>query len=790
MKQSVAGCWARIGAIVALLLFSAPWAPAQGVGEVTLSGVVRDAQTNEPLDGANVYIEALQTGTVTGSIGTYRLVVPAGTYEVRYSFVGYGTETRTVGLNRSQIVDVALRPDVELEGVTVRATPAAIEAPVLGVARMEIRDLERLPTLLGEVDVTRGLLLLPGVTSVGEGSGGFNVRGGNVDQNLLLLDGTQVFFGSHLFGLFSAFNPDLVENVTLYRGTVPVRYGGRISSVVHVQQRDGRYDRLGVQGTVGLISSRLAVEGPIAGDRLTALVGGRTSYANWLLQLADRAELRGSRAGYADLGGRLTFRPSQRLQMRLSGYLGTDDFRFGADTTYHYDTRNLALRSTFTASDQISTSLDAALSHYAYGFGSVDTALGFDFGAGATHTKVQPGMLWAPGWGTVEAGVALDHFHLQPGLLTPVDGAPMVTIDLDSERAYEASAFAGADVERGRWRIEAGLRYGIWTTLGPARIPVLDPERPRGPNAIVDTLHAGPGDVVARYGGIEPRLAVRFSLGENSSVKAGYSRMRQNIHLLSNTTAPTPIDRWKLSDAHLAPQVGDQVMAGVFGNLGRGFTAAVEAYYRWLHDIPSYRPGASLLLNPFITADLLEGDGRAYGVELLVERPRGTVTGWLSYTLSRTERRAFAQHAVDEVNFGAYYPSDFDRPHDLSVTVAYHESAWATWGFNFVYGSGRPITYPTGVYDLGDLVVPSYTLRNQGRLPAYHRLDLSLTVEAPAIPTGRYRGRWTFAVYNVYARRNAYSVFFRQQPGTRIPQAYRLSTIGTVLPSITYTFEF
>jgi len=279
-------------------------------------------------------------------------------------------------------------------------------------------------------------------------------------------------------------------------------------------------------------------------------------------------------------------------------------------------------------------------------------------------------------------------------------------------------------------------------------------------------------------------------LTEDAAIKAGYSRLRQNVHLLSNTTAPTPIDRWKLSDPLVRPQLGDQVSAGVYGPIGWGITASMEGYYRWLTDVPAYRPGASLLLNPFVAADLLDAEGRAYGVELMLERTVGSFTGTASYAYTRSERRAFANHPAEQVNFGAWFPSDFDRPHDAALFFEYQESEQVAWGINFVFSSGRPITYPTGVYDLGDLVIPSYTLRNQARLPSYHRLDLSLTVQVPKPGTGPFNGRLTVAVYNVYNRRNAYSVFFRQQAGTRIPQAYRLSTLGSVFPSISYSFDF
>jgi len=758
-------------------------------GEVTLSGTVRDAQTEELLIGANVFVPSRQAGVAADERGEYRLTLPPGTYEVRISYVGYETQRVTVQMDRDRVLPVRLVPSGALEEVTVTADDETdIRAPALGVTRLDLRELARLPSFLGEVDVTRGLLLLPGVTSVGEGSGGFNVRGGNVDQNLVLLDGSQVFFASHLFGLFSTFNPDLVDEVTLYRGSIPARYGGRISSVLEVRQRDGRADRFGVRGNVGLVGSRLTLEGPIAGDRLTALVGGRVSYVNWLIRQAERPDLKQSAAGYADLGGLLRFRPSSRFQARLSGYLSADDFRFGADTTYRYDTRNASLRAAYAVSSQVSSTFDAALSTYAYGFESEAPLVGFGYDAEVLHGRLQPAVAWAAPGRTLEGGVAVELFDLSPGRFAPAEGSTLLPIFLERERGVDAGVYLSADVERGRWRGEAGLRYGVWTTLGPATVPIIDPELPRGPAAVVGTETVGSGEVVARYAGLEPRLAVRYAVGEASALKAGYSRLRQNVHLLSNTTAPTPVDRWKLSDTQIRPQVGDQVSAGVAGPVGMGMTVSVEGYYRWLYDLPDYRPGASLLLSEFVAAELLDGDGRAYGAELLVERPAGTVTGRFSYAIARTERRVFSDRPGERVNFGAYYPSDFDRPHDLALTLAFNESAWATWGMNFVYSSGRPITYPTGVYDLGNLVVPSYTLRNQARLPDYHRLDLSLTVDAPR--EGRYRGRWTVALYNVYSRRNAYSVFFRQEPGTRIPRAYRLSTFGSIFPSVTYTFEF
>ena len=764
--------------------------------DAMLTGVVTDASTRQPLADANVFVPALRMGTISDGRGEYRLALPRGSHEVHYSYIGYESQIVRVDLDADATLNVALAPRAELDRVDVVAEgELALDAPVLGISRLQLRDLERLPTLMGEVDVTRSLVMLPGVTTVGEGSGGLHVRGGEADQNLVLLDGMQMFFPSHLFGMFSAFNPDLLESVTMYRGTIPARYGGRISSVVSVRQRDGRGDRLSVSGGTGFVASRVAIEGPLAGERLTGIIGARISHVDWLIRLADRADLKDSSAGYYDLTGQIYLRASDRLQARLSGYLGADSFRFGADTTYNYDSRSLALRTTYAFSRPLSAAVELAASSYRYGFDSEDPLAGFDLSANIEHLRAQPMLIWAPAdtpfdATLVEGGFAIEHYSLLPASLQALEGSVRPSILLEREQGLEMAAYLGADIEWGRWRVDGGLRYASWATLGPGMVPVIDRTAPRGPAAIVDTLFYESGEVTARYAGLEPRLGIRFAVSDAIMLKAGFSRLRQNVHLLSNTTAPTPIARWKLSDPNLPAQIGDQVSAGLQTELPHGFRLTAEGYYRLLEEVPTYRPGASLLLNPFVTADLLSGDGRAYGGELLIERPRGMFTGSLSYTIARSERRAISPRPEEQVNLGRYFPADFDRPHDLAVIFSYNESAWATWGINFVYSSGRPLTQPTGVYDLGDLVIPSYSLRNQARLPAYHRMDLSLTIDAPHIPRGTFRGRWNVTIYNIYARRNAYSVFFRQRPGTRIPQAYRVSTFGTIMPSVSYSFEF
>ena len=779
-----------------------PFRPALGVGLLLvalstgasaqdthlLTGTVADYETKEPLAGATVLVGIRGLGTTTDAQGRFTLPLRADdSFRLQFSYVGYETDYRTVVMRTDRTLTVELSPRQDtIDELTVEAeSDESVMAPLAGVGVVEIEELAGLPQLLGEVDVNRSLLQLPGIASVGEGASGFNVRGGNVDQNLVLLDGSQVFFSSHLFGLFSLFHPDLVDDVTVYKGGVPARYGGRASSVIDVRQRAAEGDRArGVAG-VGLTASRLTLEAPL-GDRASVVVGGRASYLNWMLRLAERAEVKASRASYADFGAKLSVRPSGRVQGALTGYFGGDRFRFGADTTYAYRTANLAASATAVVGPRLSLELGVAGTDYAYGLESDDPTFAFDYRAGVQHAAARVGLVGDLGANqTVEGGVEVGGYRTRPGTLTPGPASPLQPTAVDDERAVEAAAYAATTLGRGGLRATLGLRYSLWTTLGPASVPTLDPD---DPSAVTGAVAYGAGEVVARYGGLEPRVALRYAFGDSTVVKLGYDRLRQYVHLVSNTTAPTAVDRWKLSDPLVRPQVGDQVSATVGRELASGVRLSVEGYYRWLHDLVDYRPGAQLLLNPTLGADLLAGSGRAYGAEVLLRRTTGAVTGWVSYTLSRAERTV--DDRGQRVNFGRPYPADFDRPHDLSVALSWQAAPRFRWGAGFVYGSGRPITYPTGAYRLGDLVVPSYTLRNQARVPDYHRLDLSLSVDEPRRPNATTRGTWTVSVYNLYARRNAYSIFFRQEPGTQIPQPYRLSTLGTVLPSLSYELSF
>ena len=754
-----------------------------------MSGTIRDAATSEPLVGATVYAAVLGRGVTSDREGRYRVAVPVGqAVTLRFSFVGYQTVERAVTAGGAETLDVEL---VELRGeigeVDVEAD-AVRSATISGVNRLDMEELAGLPPFLGEADVNQTILLLPGVSSVGDGASGFNVRGGNVDQNLVLIDGSQVFFSSHLFGLFSAFNPDLVESATVYKGGVPARYGGRVASVIDIRQRDGATDRLRGRANVGTVSSRLSLEGPI-GDRASLIGGARASYVNWMLGLAERADIKQSRTSFGDVGARLDLRPSDAVDAAVSGYYGADSFAFANDTTYGYRSANLSASGAVRLGSGLTLRPAVAATDYAYGLDSGDPLLGFDYSARVRHLSAGLAALAGGRRGTYEAGVAADYYGVEPGSLRPTESSRIQGIQVEDERGVEAAAYVMGSWTRGALAADLGLRYSLWTTLGPGRVPIAPPGGGR-PLAEPEFQEFGAGEVVARYGGFEPRLALRYAAGDDVTVRVGLDRLRQYVHLVSNTTAPSAIDRWVLSNERVRPQVGDQVSAGVAYDAPGGRHLTVEGYYRSLRSLVEYRQGARLLLNPALEDDLVEGRGRAYGLELLLEQRTETLTGWLSYTFSRAERVVDDASLAVPINGARPYPADFDRPHDVSLSLSWEGQPRVRWGANFVYKVGRPITYPTGAYRVGDTVVPSYTRRNQARIPDYHRLDLSLSMVSKHEPGERPRSKWTLAIYNVYARRNAYSVFFRQEPGTVIPQPYRLSTLGAAFPSLSYEFSF
>lgn len=759
---------------------------------IMLSGQVLDAKTGEAIIGATVALEENKKGTVTDENGRFSLQVSQGVYHLTTKAVGKQTDKRRLLVSGNKRVEISLFESTnQLREVVVTAQGVDhnISSLSMGVSRLNISQIKSLPTFLGEVDVVRSVLSMPGVTTVGDGATGFNVRGGGVDQNLILLDDAPVLNSSHLFGFFSAFNPDMVQDVTLYRGGIPAKYGGRVSSVLDVQLKEGNYKSNIVSGGIGLLSSRLMVEGPLVKDKLAFVLAGRGAYPNWLLKQMPDYTVRQSKAQFYDFNLKADYRLSGKDKLSFSGYHSQDAFRLGADTTYRWNTTNGTLAWHHSFNDKLFSTIKAVAGQYQFEVETHKEPNNFLMGAemkfktGKLDFEYQPVALHK-----VSFGAAATWHALQPGTLSPTsESSSLIYVAMLDEQAMEAAAYVEHEYSVSpNLTLLSGLRYSSFYRLGPGDDLVFQNGR-----EAVDTISYGSGKLMQKYGNWEPRISLRYKFGENNSVKLGYNRTAQYLHLITNTTAVSPVDVWKMSNKHLKPQVGDQVSAGYFHNFaGNTIEVSTELYYKKLYNLVEYRDGARLLLNPKLEADLLPGTGTAYGMEVMLRRKEKKLTGWISYTFSRTLRQVNGPTLEEKINNGEYFPSNYDKPHNFSVVVNQRISRVISISANFNYSTGRPVTYPTSVAIVDGFLMVNYSDRNQYRIPDYHRLDASVTFDGNYKRTTNRQSSWVVSVYNVYGRNNPYSVFMKPSFGGKLPQAYRMAVIGAVIPSVTYNFKF
>ncbi|QHT67681.1 TonB-dependent receptor [Rhodocytophaga rosea] len=774
--------------------------------KVRISGYVREKSTAEPVLSATIYVQELKTGTVTDARGFYALVVPSGTYTITYNFIGYQQEKKELTLKTSQTIHVELTDQsIQMNEVTVwgEAADRNVSKPEMSVNRLDIKTIRKMPALMGEVDVVKSLLLLPGVTSVGEASTGFNVRGGSTDQNLILLDDAPVYNSSHLFGLFSVFNPDVVKDVTLYRGGIPSEFGGRISSVLDVTLKEATINKWSGKGGIGLVSNRLALEGPIIPDKLSIIAAARGTYADWILKQVPNQSVKGTQAHYYDTNVKIDYILNERNRISLSGYLGRDVYKLPADsiatvainassTVFRWGNSNATLRWSHAFNSRLFSNVTAVYSNYKSSIINPDGPNAFTLPSGIIYENVKADFnYFASDKHKIDLGASTIRYRIDPGSLKPEPGTVISPVSLTRENAMESALYISDEYNVSpAITVQYGLRYSVFQNLGPGPVYTYQEGMPREVFSIIDTTDYSSGQVTKQYQGVEPRLAVKIGLNPSSSVKLSYNRMRQYIHLISNTTAAAPTDRWKASSRYIKPQIGDQVAVGFFKNFfGNTFETSVEFYYKQIENIIDYKDGASLLLNQTVEADLLAGKGRAYGMELQVKKTIGKLTGWASYTYSRTQISVNGDYPEERINNGAYYPANYDKPHNINMVLTFQKNRRWNLSANFVYSTGRPVTYPESKYVVNGVSIANYYLRNQYRIPDYHRLDISATVDGNHRKNKKWDGSWTFSVYNVYSRDNAFSVFFKAKNGF-LPEAYKLSIFASIFPSITYNFKF
>lgn len=764
------------------------------VGETaTLSGFILDGKTEEPVVGAVVYALNSAKGATSDQDGFYSLEVPIGQQPFRFSYIGYANGVALLDIQSSGSFNMDLYDDVtELTAVTVTAESPDenIQSVTMGVEKLDIKTIKRLPVLLGEADVIKSLMLLPGVTSVGEGASGFNVRGGSVGENLILQDGAEIFNPSHLFGFFSVFNPDLVEDLTLYKGGgIQANMGGRLSSVLDVDLKDGDKEEYHGRGGIGSLMARFAMEGPIEKGKSSFAFGARSSYSDWLLKQYDNINLQKSRAGFYDFNLKVSKEFSDKDNLSLSGYISRDYFQLASDTLFTYGTRMGNVEWNHYFSNSFFSSTRASVGQYFSRLKDDEGNNQFEMKSKINYLTLQQefvnnSLLMHE----FKFGGKLNRYEIFQGDLAPLPGAVNTeVINIPKDLGIEL-AFYAADTWNinDKLSIDLGVRYSMFNQLGPSDVFVYDENLPMTELSIIDTVSYGSGENIVNYGGFEPRVGLRYSFDEKSSIKAGYNRLRQYMHLVSNTAAVTPVDIWQMSNTHIRPAISDQFTVGYFRNFDdNNIEASVELYYKTTDDILDFKGGAELLLNNALEADLLQGQGRARGLEFSLKKKSGKFNGWISYTYSRTEIQATSPFPLESVNNGEWYPANYDKPHNLSIVYTQRLTKRITFSANFLYSTGRPITAPTNVYRIGPYQqFPNYSERNQYRIPDYHRLDLSLTIDKGFAKYKKVKSEWNFSIYNVYARKNAYSIFFNDTS-----QAFRLALLSFV-PSISYNFVF
>jgi hypothetical protein len=780
-------------------------AEAGRTSDAVLRGRIADGGTQEPLTGAVVYDERTKSGASADADGSYSIQLPVGKHKLRVSFVGYEDFYQQVNLVSDGKLNFELfEKSIYLDEFTVTAQRAEVNLTrtQMSFITLDSRTIKQLPGAFGERDIIKSFSLLPGVQSIGEFGTGFHIRGGSADQNLILIEDVPLFNTSHLFGLISIVNPDMVSSVTMMKAGVPARYGERASSVIDIRLSGEIPDKTQLMGGIGLLNSRLLFNTPLFNKKASFALGGRSSYSSWLLQRMPDVDLMNSDAGFYDLSAVFSAEINPKNNFTIFGYQSGDNFSYAGKTDYAYSSMLASFRWNTIVNDRFKFRLSGGASEYDYQVSESDEfspGKAYKLNSGVSYQNMKLHFDYYPQSGrSVDFGVQAFRYEVEPGKLQPHDEESLVKpFSVNNERALEMAAYVNTQLDFGEvWGMELGLRYVHYLQLGPASIFNYNDAFPRTPEFITDTTYYEDNSIVSSYSGFEPRLSLRYMVDETSSLKISYNRNHQFINLISNTSLMTPSDVWKLSDQHLKPLVSNQFAIGYFRNFfNNRLETSVELYYKHLKNLIDYKNGADILLNPHIETDLINAKGYNYGLEFYVNRRAGRLNGWISYTYAVSMRRSDEAFKQDQINENNYFPSNYDRPHNLVINANYDISR--RWRLNavFTYNTGRPVTLPEMHYGFGDHQVVYYSDRNKYRLPDYHRLDISLSFGENLRINRRGKGSWSLSVINVYGRKNPYSVFYQKDVPSELNNyrhysMYQLYIIGRPLPTITYNFSF
>jgi hypothetical protein len=763
-----------------------------------ISGKIIDGKNGEPLPGANLYIDKLKLGTSADKSGKYSIELPVGEYEVKLTYMGYEESVRNINLVSPGNTDFEIfEKSINLSEVTIQSNRAEqnVSRTQMSLVKLDARSIKELPVALGEVDILKSLTLLPGIQSSGEFGTGFFVRGGGADQNLILIEDIPVFNSSHLFGLSSIINSDGISNATLFKAGIPARYGERASSVLDIRLGANNQEKVRVKGGIGLINSKISVNLPFAKNKANLFLGGRTTYSDWLLHKIHDVDLMNSSAGFSDLNGLFVYNINSNNKLSLFGYYSKDRMSIKNADSYNYANLLGSVRWNHVFNNNLFSALVAGFSKYDYytdEFDSLQRDETYKIKTSLLYKTLKYNVTWIPSKNhSVDIGINGMLYNEQPGRLNPYDSLSLIIpIKLASEKAFEYGIYASDNISiTDKLGAEIGLRYSGYEYLGPASVFLYRPSSAKSEETIIDTLHYGKNKSIANYSGFEPRISFRYTINENSSVKLSYNRINQYINIVSNSSVMNPADCWKLSDTYVEPLKCDQYALGYYRNFKNNmFEISIETYYKKLQHIIEYKDGASLLVNQTLDADLLNAKGYNYGVELYIKKNSGRLTGWLTYSYSTSQRRTYSKTASEQVNRNEYYPSVYDKPHNLNLVGNYHISR--RWRFSgaFSYSTGRPVTLPEYKYAVGGNELVYYSDRNKYRLPAYHRLDISITCDESLKIKKFWKGSWTFSIINLYGRKNLYSSYFLKENSNY--NLYALYIIGRPLPTLTYNFSF
>jgi len=788
--------------IFLLLLFVGSSLLAQD--KFTLSGFIREQSSSEELIGANIVCEQLRIGASTNPYGFYSITLPEGDYTIRYSFIGFQDKLVEVSLRKSRRLDIGMLPYAQvLTEVTLEEDAFhKVRSIEMSVNKLETKAIKELPAVLGEVDIIRSLQLLPGVTSVGEGANGFNVRGGASDENLVLLDEMSLFNSSHLFGFFSVFNADAIKDVKLYKGGIPAEYGGRVSSVLDVRQKEGNANSYHTSGGLGLISSRLMVEGPMW-KKSSFMIAGRRSYGDLFLLLSSDSTINNNQLYFYDLNMKFNTWLGNKDRLFLSSYSGRDAFKLGDLFSSSWGNSTINARWLHLFSDRLISNLSYNYNNYDYLISVDQDNFSFDWDSKIKNHQFKYDLSYFhSNEHQFKMGVSLNSYHFEPGLITPTTDSSVVRIfEMRNKFAYEPAAFIQDEWKLSeRLLVKAGLRWSSYYRVGVDTLTVYE----NGP-LVYDELQNmyvhgdsigsevyGSNELIKSYNSIEPRLAIRYQLNDLSSIKTSYQKINQYMHLITNASSPTPLDIWAPAGEFIKPLTGQQIALGYFySSENQKWDFSTEVYYKKLDNVLDYIDGADLEFNENLETETLYGRGRAYGLEFMLEKKEGKVKGWIAYTLAKSESLIPGLSNTDPgISNGEWYNNPQDKTHDLSVVAFYkHNDKWS-FSSIFVYATGIPTNYPIAKYVYEGITIPHYSGRNQERLPDYHRLDFAATLRPRKNKDRNWKTEWVFSIYNIYNRKNVSSLYFRESRDNEgLTEAVQLS-IFPIIPSVSYNFKF